>query len=236
MSHVHRARLPNAGRHSEERPHPMSRAETLVTTDWANENLNTHGLVFVEVDEDTSAYDGGHVPDAVKISWKDDLRDTVRYDFIDKDGLEKLFSEKGISNDDTDRAVRRQQQLVRRVRVLVLQAVRPRERQADRRRPQEVGAGRAAADHARSPSDRRPSTAPRTPTCRSARTATTPSRRSARRTWSTSGRPVSSPANWVPPRTCPRRTRSVAATSRLRSTSPGRRLRTRTALSSPIRN
>jgi len=41
------------------------------------------------------------VPGAIKISWKDDLRDKVRYDFIDKAGLEKLFSEKGVGNDDT---------------------------------------------------------------------------------------------------------------------------------------
>ena len=79
----------------------MSRAENLVTTDWANDNLNTPGLVFVEVDEDTSAYDGGHLPGAVKISWRDDLRDAVKNDFIDKAGLEKLFGEKGIANDDT---------------------------------------------------------------------------------------------------------------------------------------
>ena len=79
----------------------MSRTENLVSTDWAVENLTTPGLVFVEVDEDTAAYDGGHVPGAIKISWKDDLRDKVRYDFIDKAGLEKLFSDKGIGNDDT---------------------------------------------------------------------------------------------------------------------------------------
>ena len=79
----------------------MSRAENLVTTDWANDNLNTPGLVFVEVDEDTSAYDGGHLPGAVKISWRDDLRDAVKNDFIDKAGLEKLFGEKGIADDDT---------------------------------------------------------------------------------------------------------------------------------------
>jgi thiosulfate/3-mercaptopyruvate sulfurtransferase len=79
----------------------MSRAENLVTTDWANDNLDTPGLVFVEVDEDTSAYDGGHLPGAVKISWRDDLRDAVKNDFIDKAGLEELFSAKGIGNDDT---------------------------------------------------------------------------------------------------------------------------------------
>ena len=79
----------------------MSRQDSLVSTDWAEQNLNTPGLVFVEVDEDTAAYDGGHIPGAVKISWRDDLRDPVVYDFIDKSGLEKLLSAKGIGNDDT---------------------------------------------------------------------------------------------------------------------------------------
>ena len=39
----------------------MSRSEALVTADWAEQNLNTPGIVLVEVDEDTSAYDGGHI-------------------------------------------------------------------------------------------------------------------------------------------------------------------------------
>jgi thiosulfate/3-mercaptopyruvate sulfurtransferase len=58
-------------------------------------------LVFVEVDEDTTAYDGGHLPGAVKINWKTELQDPVRRDFVDRAGLEKLLSAKGISNDDT---------------------------------------------------------------------------------------------------------------------------------------
>lgn len=79
----------------------MSRAAALVSTDWAEENLSTPGLVFVEVDEDTSAYDTGHLPGAVKINWKTELQDQVRRDFVDRAGFEKLLSAKGISNDDT---------------------------------------------------------------------------------------------------------------------------------------
>jgi thiosulfate/3-mercaptopyruvate sulfurtransferase len=79
----------------------MSRADVLVSADWAEQNLNTPGVVFVEVDEDTSAYDGGHIPGAVKLDWKDDLQDPVRRDFVSKDQFEKLLSGKGISNDDT---------------------------------------------------------------------------------------------------------------------------------------
>ncbi|HEY7046797.1 MAG TPA: sulfurtransferase [Jatrophihabitantaceae bacterium] len=79
----------------------MSRADVLVSADWAEENLNTPGVVFVEVDEDTSAYDGGHIAGAVKLDWKSDLQDPVRRDFVSKEQFEKLLSEKGIGNDDT---------------------------------------------------------------------------------------------------------------------------------------
>jgi thiosulfate/3-mercaptopyruvate sulfurtransferase len=78
----------------------MSREDVLVSAQWAEENLDASGVVFVEVDEDTSAYDGGHIPGAVRIDWKTELQDQVRRDFVDKAGFEKLLSEKGIGNDD----------------------------------------------------------------------------------------------------------------------------------------
>ncbi|MFI5565192.1 sulfurtransferase [Amycolatopsis japonica] len=78
----------------------MSREDVLVTTQWADENLDTPGVVFIEVDEDTTAYDNGHIRGAVKFDWRKDLQDGVRRDFVDKEGFEKLLSEKGISNDD----------------------------------------------------------------------------------------------------------------------------------------
>ncbi|MGH3782909.1 MAG: sulfurtransferase [Pseudonocardiaceae bacterium] len=79
----------------------MSRENVLVTPDWAEQNLDTKGIVFVEVDEDTTAYDAGHIPGAVKINWKTELQDPVIRDFVDKGAFEKLLSDKGISNDDT---------------------------------------------------------------------------------------------------------------------------------------
>jgi thiosulfate/3-mercaptopyruvate sulfurtransferase len=78
----------------------MSRENVLVSAEWSENNLNTPGVVFVEVDEDTSAYDGGHIPGAVKVDWKQDLQDPVRRDFVDKAGFEKLLSEKGVGSDD----------------------------------------------------------------------------------------------------------------------------------------
>jgi thiosulfate/3-mercaptopyruvate sulfurtransferase len=79
----------------------MSRADALVSADWAEQNLNSDGIVFVEVDEDTTAYDGGHLPGAVKLDWKTELQDQVRRDFVDKAQFEKLLSDKGIGTDDT---------------------------------------------------------------------------------------------------------------------------------------
>jgi thiosulfate/3-mercaptopyruvate sulfurtransferase len=79
----------------------MSREDCLVTTERAEQNLTAPGLVIVEVDEDTTAYDTGHIPGAVKINWRTELQDPVRRDFVDRAGFEKLLSSKGISNDDT---------------------------------------------------------------------------------------------------------------------------------------
>src|ERR671920_859782 len=79
----------------------MSRNDVLVSADWAQEHIGAPGIVFVEVDEDTSAYDKGHIEGAVKLDWKTDLQDPLRRDFVSKEQFEKLLSEKGISNDDT---------------------------------------------------------------------------------------------------------------------------------------
>jgi thiosulfate/3-mercaptopyruvate sulfurtransferase len=79
----------------------MSREDVLVTSDWAEQNLDTDGVVFVEVDEDTTAYDKGHIRGAVKINWKTELQDPVIRDFVDRGAFEKLLSNKGISNEDT---------------------------------------------------------------------------------------------------------------------------------------
>jgi thiosulfate/3-mercaptopyruvate sulfurtransferase len=78
----------------------MSRSDVLVDADWVEAHRNDPGVVLVEVDEDTSAYDKNHIPGAVRIDWKQDLQDPVRRDFVDKEQFERLLSEKGIGNDD----------------------------------------------------------------------------------------------------------------------------------------
>src|SRR5688572_11613156 len=78
----------------------MSRDTALVSADWAENNLDAAGVVFVEVDEDTTAYDGGHIPGAIKLDWRTDLQDPVRRDFVNKSQFEALLSERGVANDD----------------------------------------------------------------------------------------------------------------------------------------
>ena len=79
----------------------MSRESALVSTDWVEEHLADSNIVLIEVDEDSEAYDKGHITNAIKLDWRKDLQDGVRHDFISKDRLEELLSERGVSNDDT---------------------------------------------------------------------------------------------------------------------------------------
>jgi thiosulfate/3-mercaptopyruvate sulfurtransferase len=79
----------------------MSRADVLVDADWVQAHLADPGVVLVEVDEDTTAYDKGHIQGAVKLDWKKDLQDPVKRDFVDRAGFEALLSARGITNDDT---------------------------------------------------------------------------------------------------------------------------------------
>ncbi|OMC10676.1 thiosulfate sulfurtransferase [Mycolicibacter heraklionensis] len=79
----------------------MARSDVLVSTDWAESNLDAPNTVFIEVDEDTSVYDINHIPGAIRLDWRKDLQDPVRRDVIDEASFSKLLSERGVANDDT---------------------------------------------------------------------------------------------------------------------------------------
>ena len=73
----------------------------LVSTDWVAEHLNDPGVVVAEVDENPDLYDEGHIPEAVKLHWRDDLQDPVERDLVDKAAFEQLLGSRGIGNDTT---------------------------------------------------------------------------------------------------------------------------------------
>jgi thiosulfate/3-mercaptopyruvate sulfurtransferase len=79
----------------------MSRSDVLVDDEWVEAHLDDPKVVLVEVDEDVSAYDKGHIRGAVRVDWKQDLQDPVRRDFVNKEQFEALLSSRGIANDDT---------------------------------------------------------------------------------------------------------------------------------------
>ncbi|MCX7852164.1 MAG: sulfurtransferase [Caldilineales bacterium] len=73
--------------------------EVLVSTDWVAEHLDDPNVRLVESNEDVLLYDTGHIRNAVKIDWVNDLNDPVIRDYIGPKQFEALCSKHGISND-----------------------------------------------------------------------------------------------------------------------------------------
>ncbi len=78
-----------------------SNPELLVSTDWVAEHLDDPSIVIVESNEDILLYETGHIQNAVKVDWQNELQDQLVRDYVNKDDFEKLMSEKGISNGHT---------------------------------------------------------------------------------------------------------------------------------------
>lgn len=78
-----------------------ARSDVLVDTDWLEQNLGNDDIAIIEVDEDFTAYEKGHIPGAVSLNWQTDLHDLPRRDFVSGDQLAKLLGERGIDNSKT---------------------------------------------------------------------------------------------------------------------------------------
>ena len=75
--------------------------ETLVETDWLEEHLGDPNLRVIEVDEDTTAYEKGHINGAVGWNWKTDLHAKVGRDYVDQAALTELLRAAGVGDDTT---------------------------------------------------------------------------------------------------------------------------------------
>ena len=78
-----------------------ARPDSLVSTQWAADNLDNPTVRLIEVDVDTAAYDTGHAPGAVGWNWKSDLETELTRNIVDKRGMEILLSEAGVGSDTT---------------------------------------------------------------------------------------------------------------------------------------
>jgi thiosulfate/3-mercaptopyruvate sulfurtransferase len=75
--------------------------DVLVDTDWLEAHLDDHDVRIIEVDEDTAAYDKGHIRNASTWDWSVDLHTEVGRDFQDQAGFSRLLSEAGVGPDTT---------------------------------------------------------------------------------------------------------------------------------------
>ncbi len=71
----------------------------LADTEEIAGRLGDPGLRILDVDEDTTAFETGHIPGARGIHWKDDLQDPIRREFIGRTDFERLMDRLGIRND-----------------------------------------------------------------------------------------------------------------------------------------
>ena len=75
--------------------------DALVESDWLAEHIGDEGIRVIEVDEDVTAYEKGHIPGAVGWNWFEQLHDPVRRDFVDQEGLTSLLRQAGVGPDTT---------------------------------------------------------------------------------------------------------------------------------------
>ena len=75
--------------------------DALVETDWLEEHVNDPNIRVIEVDEDTEAYEKGHIQGAVGWNWTTDLHTEVGRDYVDQTGLSELLSGAGVGPETT---------------------------------------------------------------------------------------------------------------------------------------
>jgi thiosulfate/3-mercaptopyruvate sulfurtransferase len=75
--------------------------DALVETDWLAEHTGDQNIRIIEVDEDTQAYEKGHIEGAVAWNWFQDLHDPLKRDYVDQAGLTRLLQNAGVGEGTT---------------------------------------------------------------------------------------------------------------------------------------
>ena len=75
--------------------------DALVETGWLVEHTGDENIRIIEVDEDTQAYEKGHIEGAVAWNWFEDLHDPLKRDYVDQAALTRLLQNAGVAEDTT---------------------------------------------------------------------------------------------------------------------------------------
>jgi thiosulfate/3-mercaptopyruvate sulfurtransferase len=114
--------------------------------EWAEQNLDTPGVVFAEVDEDTTAYDSGPHPGRREARLEERAAGPGRRDFVDRRGLRgSCCPPRASANDDTVILYGGNNNWFAAYAYWYFKLYGHKNVQAARRRPQEVGARRPAS-------------------------------------------------------------------------------------------
>ena len=75
--------------------------ESMVSTGWLDERRDDPLVAVIEVDEDTTAYEAGHIPGAISLHWQQELHSRPRRDFVSASRAADLLGRKGIATEQT---------------------------------------------------------------------------------------------------------------------------------------
>jgi thiosulfate/3-mercaptopyruvate sulfurtransferase len=73
--------------------------DALVDTEWLAQHLTDPDVRIIEVDEDTTAYEKGHISGAVMWDWSKDLHSKVGRDYLSTSELAALLGSAGVGSD-----------------------------------------------------------------------------------------------------------------------------------------
>jgi thiosulfate/3-mercaptopyruvate sulfurtransferase len=75
--------------------------DVLISTDELEARIDDPKIRLVEIDEDTSLYEKGHLPGAIAWDWARDLHDPLRREFVGEKELAELLGRSGVGEDTT---------------------------------------------------------------------------------------------------------------------------------------
>jgi thiosulfate/3-mercaptopyruvate sulfurtransferase len=75
--------------------------DALVQTDWLEAHIDDPNIRIIEVDEETTAYEKGHIPGSIGWNWFTDLHAPLGREYVDQEGLSALLQRAGVGPDTT---------------------------------------------------------------------------------------------------------------------------------------